>query len=203
MIFEVHIEGAFDALTKSENEIARLRLRNALDFNLHSTTVTGAQNVEDECTSDEYDISVLCETENIESGEFFIGILDSMSLSVTLNANDVIPGMTELEGLGFVMNSSKHYIALLSSDQPTPELKHRYSMMQKALHEKKSGGLIVITTDPDIRVPTMFTSVPQVTLNFDELLGERQCENIQGILSNKTIRKTTKDILMKLSEKIP
>ncbi|XP_052819087.1 uncharacterized protein LOC128244959 [Mya arenaria] len=201
LYLKVHIEGAFDALTKGETEMARLRLRNALDFNLQSKSVHGEQNVEDECTSDGYNIFVLCETEKIELGLSFIGILDSMGLSVTLNAIDALPGRTELEGLGIVMNSSKHYIALLSSDQPTPELKHRYSMMRGVLEEKESGSLIVIKTNPDIRVPTMFKASPQLTLNFEELMEEPQSVNIQEILSNDPMRDTLKDILMTLSGK--
>ncbi|XP_052818770.1 uncharacterized protein LOC128244754 isoform X1 [Mya arenaria] len=201
LYLQVHIEGAFHALTKGETEMARLRLRNALDFNLQSLSNTGAQNLEDECTSDEYDIFVLCETEETESRRFFIGILKSMGLSVTLNVDDLLPGRNVHAGLTRFMKSSKHYITLLSSDQPTPELKHRYSMLRGVLEEKETGSLIVITTNSDVHVPTSFKTVPQLTLSFEELFEEGESISIQDILSSVPIRQCFKDIFMKLSEK--
>ncbi|XP_045193425.2 uncharacterized protein LOC123549415 [Mercenaria mercenaria] len=184
LYLRVHIDGGIDALKNGDSEMARLRLRNALDFHRCKNVVNEIEDDENESDQDKeensFDIFILCNTNTEDRITNLMKAITEFTLRVTLNFLHVMPGELKLSGICHIMRRSKH-VLLICDDEPLEKrVLHYFEMMQEIIFERGYGHIVILTANQDVVVHKHISLFPRIymDLNFNaEDTGTKSHEN--------------------------
>ncbi|XP_060564432.1 uncharacterized protein LOC132723684 [Ruditapes philippinarum] len=191
MYLQAHIEGGIVALKQKSFVMARLRLRNALDFYRHNQNVHDNEGHENDTnTEDEnFDVFILCNENLEEKCMSLVHILTAFELRVTINFQELLPGTSKMSGICRQFRHSKHFLLVIDEKQLKRIDEHYFEMMQEVVLNRNYGHILIIKTSKDAKVPSHLSKYPSMEMNVgaDEVPencfeNEGLCETIKALL---------------------
>ncbi|KAH3769710.1 hypothetical protein DPMN_170985 [Dreissena polymorpha] len=197
---EVHIEGCLQAFEQGEYDVAKVRVKNALQFidKITDFSVDRRDETASEDMHEEFDVFLLCDDNDDKLTDHYRYLRDHLQLlgiSVTINSTDVRPCFTLLKGVTDVMEASKHFVIALKDRHPSREFEHRVAMVQEVLKSRARSYCIVLRS---CELPVWLTGSPIIM--GDDVIS-LFCEDIRQMLGNPRGREILKQILLHLCQK--
>ncbi|XP_060564440.1 uncharacterized protein LOC132723687 [Ruditapes philippinarum] len=195
MYLRAHIEGGIVALKQESFEMARLRLRNALDFYRHTQHVHNIEGHEnDSNTEDEtFDVFILCNENLEEKCMSLVHILTAFELRVTINFQELLPGTSKMSGICRQFRHSKHFLLVIDEKQLKRIDEHYFEMMQEVVLNRNYGHILIIKTCKDAKVPSHLSKYPSMEMNVGADEVPENCFENEGLCQ------TIKALLIKLA----
>ncbi|KAH3769759.1 hypothetical protein DPMN_171035 [Dreissena polymorpha] len=197
---EVHIEGCLQAFEQGEYDVAKVRVKNALQFidKITDLSVDRRDETASKDMHEEFDVFLLCDDNDDKLTDHYRYLRDHLQLlgiSVTINSTDVRPGFTLLKGVTDVMEASKHFVIALKDRHPSREFEQRVAMVQEVLKSRARSYCIVLSS---CELPVWLTGSPVIM--GDDVIS-LFCEDIRQMLGNPRGREILKQILLHLCQK--
>ena len=193
LYISVHIESALEAVRKGELNIARLKMNIAIKFHAQQTREDFENNNDDDETEldNQYDIFLLCEERVEDELTPLINILNELGISVTINSRDVAPGKLDLSGTCELIESSRHFIAVIDTeDEPSKRFGLKVSSILDLIDRRRHGGLLVVKAAEHIAVPAILKGLPDVCICTDKMKSENKWDNEYVCTMVKSLLKT-------------
>ena len=193
LYISVHIESALEAVRKGELNIARLKMNIAIKFHAQQTREDFENNNDDDETEldNQYDIFLLCEERVEDELTPLINILNELGISVTINSRDVAPGKLDLSGTCELIESSRHFIAVLDTEgEPSRRFGLKVSSILDLIDRRRHGGLLVVKAAEHIAVPAILKGLPDVCICTDKMESENKWDNEYVCTMVKSLLKT-------------
>lgn len=196
LYLQVHIDGGIDALKKGDFEVARLRLRNGLDFTKDSTNPGKIQSEENDgdCKETKNDLFILCNERVEEYAVQLMFLFNQLGLKASFNYDDVAPVALKNAGLCASVKHSNHLIIVCDNESLTETVLFNFEMAQSIILGRGYGHTVVLTTSQNVKMPSLLLKYPNVIMTQNIA----QNEDVK-FYENGTLVKSVKELLYKLA----